>query len=238
MKDYSRYSDWKQWRVEEFGGYSEEDAQYFEKELKKSGIASVTGLCVLEIGFGNGRFAGWVRNEGGNYVGIEAIQDLVDIANESGIVAHSASDVIDGILTHTKFHLVAAFDVFEHLTVEEIRRLLVQIHNNLYETGLVLARVPSGDSPFSRAIQHGDLTHVTTFGSSAVRQLIAPLEYDVTDIRDSEFVYFTSSIKSTSRRLTICLIRKILYPLIRLAFMGGGNKILGPNMVFTLRPKS
>src|SRR4051812_19612286 len=78
------YVEWKGWQLEEFGRYGVETSLYYGHELHASGIASMSGLVVGELGYGNGAFAGWVRASGGRWVGREAIPELRQRAADAG----------------------------------------------------------------------------------------------------------------------------------------------------------
>jgi hypothetical protein len=69
------YVGWKGWHGADFGRFGLKDALYYAQELHASGIASVVGLKVGELGYGNGAFAGWVRQAGGHWVCREAIPE-------------------------------------------------------------------------------------------------------------------------------------------------------------------
>lgn len=229
------YASWKGWTTEEFGQYSKADSCYFELELGRSGIGSVSNLRVLEIGFGNGGFAGWVRDRGGVYAGVEALPELVDAARACGFRAHLSAAGLEAVAASGALDLVVAFDVFEHLTTDELRVELAELLDLLRAGGTLLARVPSGDSPFARAVQHGDSTHRSTIGSALVHQLAAETGYEVIAIRAPAWPISGAGPRSFLRRSGVVAARAMMYPLIRRAFMGGCEAVLAPNLVFVLR---
>ena len=170
MNSYVRYKDWKGWNGSPFGVCPPASAIYFSEELRHSGVKSVAGTTVLEIGSGNGEFAGWVRDAGAKYIGTELISELVQKGVQAGFDIRDANEPLDGFLSEQSIDLVVAFDVFEHFEADALRSALHSAHRALRPSGRLIARVPSGDSPFSRAIQHGDTTHRLAIGSSMVRQ--------------------------------------------------------------------
>jgi 2-polyprenyl-3-methyl-5-hydroxy-6-metoxy-1,4-benzoquinol methylase len=70
-----------------------------------------------------------------------------------------------------RFDLIVAFDVLEHLTVEEIVDLLRFAASLLNPGGRLLARFPNGASPFGAFYQTGDVTHVTVLSAGRIRQI-------------------------------------------------------------------
>jgi hypothetical protein len=229
------YREWKGWAEQEFGAVDRTAELYFATELREAGIPSVNGLHVLELGFGNGAFATWALVAGARYQGTEAIPELVEAARHAGIEAYPSTIELADVVGAGTLDLVVAFDVFEHLPLQQLEELLVQLSTLLTRGGLVLARVPSGDSPFARAVQHGDLTHRLVLGSSAVRQLASSVGFEVAAIHQPAFPVLGLGLKTCIRRSLVALAQRLCHHFIALALMGSGAPILTPTMVFVLR---
>lgn len=228
------YCEWKGWSRETFGRVNPAEAVYFSTELRGSGFKSIQDLNVCEIGFGNGAFASWAREVGANYVGTEAIPALVAQGVAAGFAVFDAAVPLATIAEGGSQDLVVAWDVFEHLDLAQLRELLRQVRELLRTGGRVLARVPSGDSPFSRAIQHGDLTHRLVLGSSAIRQLAQEAGFAVLGVRQPAFPLRGLGPRVLIRRLLVVAARRVVYPIVTHALMGGGQPVLTPNLVFVL----
>ena len=71
------------------------------------------------------------------------------------------------------------FDVLEHLPIDHAEVLLAHLRSALSPQGAILLRVPNGDSPFGGAYQHGDRTHVETYGSEKLWQLCVSLHLEI-----------------------------------------------------------
>ena len=234
MNSYGGYRDWKGWSSDPFGVCSPASAVYFSKELRRSGVMSVAGISVLEIGFGNGEFARWVRDSGAKYVGTELIGDLVQQGVQAGFDVRDANEPLNGFLSEQSIDLVVAFDVFEHFEEDALRRVLHSAYRALRPSGRLIARVPSGDSPFSGAIQHGDATHRSIIGSSMVRQFADETGFGVHCVREPSFPLQGLGAKTFLRRAAVRGIQRVIFPFLTRAFMGGGQPVLTPNMVFVL----
>ena len=78
-RPYVAYRDWKGWASEDFGKCNAESAVYFTEELGRCGFLSLAAVRVIELGFGNRAFAAWATAAGAQYLGVEAIPDLVRI---------------------------------------------------------------------------------------------------------------------------------------------------------------
>ena len=234
---YTGYESWKKWSAGSFGACDATSAAYFAAEAKRSGIGKLNGLRVIELGFGNGVFADWCRLCGANYSGTEVIPELVERGCQSGFDMHLATAGLGALGEAGSADLVCSWDVFEHIEIENLREVLAEVRALLRPGGLLIARFPSGDSPFARAIQYGDLTHRTILGSSAISQLANELDFQVVQIREPRFVYLGVPLISLVRRVAVACVRRIVLPAMTMFLMGGGTPVLTPNMVVVLRKK-
>lgn len=232
--DYALYRDWKGWTERPFGFCPPDLAVYFPEELRRSGISSVAGKTLLEVGSGNGEFAGWARSAGADYHGTELIGDLVEQGARSGFAMHDGQQPLETLLGAQSVDIIVAFDVLEHLDAEALRTMLRSARLALRSSGRLIVRVPSGDSPFSRAIQHGDATHRTTMGSSMVHQVARDAGFNVESVREPAFPLWGLGLTVFLRRASIAALRSIGFAAITRIFMGGGRPVLTPNMVFVL----
>lgn len=232
---YAGYESWKKWAAGSFGVCDASSAAYFSAEVSRSGLGALKGLRVVELGFGNGVFADWCRQCGANYSGTEVILELVARGRHFGFDMHLATAGLGSVGAGGSVDLVCSFDVFEHIEIEQLRGVLAEVRTLLRPGGLLIARFPSGDSPFSRAIQYGDLTHRTILGSSAVSQLADELGFEVLQIREPRFVYFGVPLVSLIRRAIAECVRRIVFPAMTTFLMGSGAPVLTPNMVVVLK---
>ncbi|MCC6739660.1 MAG: class I SAM-dependent methyltransferase [Planctomycetia bacterium] len=232
---YQGYREWKAWKACDFGRFSPDEAATFAEELRRCGIGSLQGRRVLEVGFGNGGFASWARGEGAEVFGTELLPELQELGGKAGLRVIDAAAPLAGQVGAGTMDLVVALDVFEHLGIDRLQALLPDLRDCLRPDGCLLGRVPSGDSPFSNAIQHGDLTHRSVLGSSAIHQLAVAAGFVDVETREPALPLRGAGCLGAVRRLLVRAGRRIAFPLIARVFMGGGHPILSPNMVFVLR---
>lgn len=165
----SEYADWKGWKPGDFGYCAEPAQRYFAWHVNRAFAGAVpAGASVLEIGFGNGSFLGFCRRGGYRVEGVEVDADLVARARQAGFTA--TGDLRD-VEPRGQFDLVCAFDVLEHFDRPAVEDFFQGLPRLLAPGGRAVLRVPNGDSPFGRRHQHGDITHVSTFGEFKFRQL-------------------------------------------------------------------
>jgi SAM-dependent methyltransferase len=229
------YLAWKGWEGAAFGRYTAEESLYFKAELHRAGVGSLSGTKILELGFGNGAFATWTRELGGQWTGIETNPALLDRAREAGFAARSPEHGLFAAVNDVRQDLVVAFDVLEHLPLEQIRVLLGDAKKILRSGGLLVARVPSGDSPFSGSIFHGDLTHVTLLGSSAIQQLALEAGFHVVQIRPPAFPIWGLGTRRLVRRAAVRVVRRLASAVIAEVLIGNEDAVITPNLVFVLR---
>lgn len=229
------YVGWKGWRDTDFGCFDREDALYYVRELHASGIASVLGLRVGELGYGNGTFAGWVRNAGGFWVGREAIPELQQRAAQAGFDVIAADSSFSSACGSAKLDLIVAFDVIEHLELDAIRSFLSDAKEALRPGGLLLVRFPSGDSPFSGAFYYADLTHRTLLGSIAARQLAMEAGLEAYQVRSPVLPVRGLGPVRAARRMAVRLMQTLAFSFVRHVLIGEGNAVVSANMVVVLR---
>jgi SAM-dependent methyltransferase len=234
----SSYREWKDWRLSEFGRLDLATCLYYDAEARRSGLGSLAGQRILESGFSNGSFAAWVRERGAIYSGTELIAELLSAARNAGLDVYSGYDSLRVLFPPESIELIVAFGVFEHLRLDQLKALLGEARTCLRQSGLLIARVPSGDSPFTRAIQNGDLTHQIALGSAAKTQLASETGFEFLQIREPAFPVRGLGPKTLARRVGVRIARRLAYPFISRALMANSGTILTPNMVFVLRKPS
>lgn len=227
------YVKWKGWvENQSFGRCDEETTAYYRAELTASRAKLTTDSSVLEIGFGNGEFAAFCKAAGFDYTGTEINDQLIGAGREAGFNVLTAHDSLTDLAkARRRFDLVTAFDVFEHLEVNHLRAMLLQIRRILKPAGMLISRVPSGDSPFARAIQHGDLTHRSSLGTSALNQLALQTGYKLTQAREPAFIYSGLRLSSLLRRCGVQLVRRLTFPIMQAVYFSGGDVVLTQNMI-------
>ena len=140
----------------------------FGIEMSRAGIGP--GARILELGYGHAHFLAWATAQGCNVVGTEINRGLHEAATAAGHDVHLGPlDDID-FATGTAFDAIVAFDVFEHLTISELKETLIRLHGLLAEGGVVFGWFPNGGSPFGLAFMAGDIAHKTTLNGSSMEQ--------------------------------------------------------------------
>jgi SAM-dependent methyltransferase len=194
--EYAGYEVWKGWHHP--FTYGAEDAQAFAGEMRGLKVADAD---VLEIGFGEGRFLAWARDQGARVCGIEIIPALIEAARGAGFTLLDPD-----IRTHAERHArafdtIVAFDVFEHFTIDVVAERLAACAAMLRPGGHLVLRFPNAQSPFGLTSQNGDPTHRCALSRSGIEQLTQGGDLVVVSYRPSFRITGGGFPKSLVRRL-------------------------------------
>jgi SAM-dependent methyltransferase len=225
------YRQWKGWTPEKFGSCGGMEASYFRAELRGLRPDKLGTRCrVMEAGFGNGGFAAYCRDRGWSWVGTEVDPELVARARAGGFIAELADEQSSVARDHGPFQLIAAWDVVEHMNRSQAKCFVADCYVALEPGAELIFRVPAGDSPFSRAIQHTDPTHAQILTSHAARFLCRQAGFRRVTTRNTLLPIFVPSLSSITKRAMVRSIDGLVHPILRLLMRDPGA-VLTPNMI-------
>jgi 2-polyprenyl-3-methyl-5-hydroxy-6-metoxy-1,4-benzoquinol methylase len=222
--EYADYSTWKGWLTKQpFAELSDNQDKQFQLQLKRFNIPYVD-INALEVGYGNGSFIKFLIKNNSKVEGVEIQSTLLEAAEKIGIpVQSSINDVANG-----PYDLIAAFDVLEHLTIEELQTFFLKCKSVLKNDGVMLFRFPNAESFAGLGAQNGDFTHITAIAQSKLQQLIEPLGFKITSF-EGEVIYPKKIVVSAIR----CIFRYLL-----MKGMGVGSKhFFSTNVVAVVKNK-
>lgn len=227
------YIEWKNWDDATFGKFTDLDAIYYAAETS---ITAQSPPRLLEVGFGNGSFLGWIKSLGGEIVGVETNARLNARARDFFGFDCFFEELQDPKLDRLAGHFthIVAFDVIEHISIEHLPGLLERIRDLLATDGRLILRFPNGDSPFGRMIQHGDPTHVTTMGQHKLVYLAREAGLKVVEIRAPALPLHGIGLISFIKRAGVKLGRYFVERLISILYYGGQRIPLDANYVAIL----
>lgn len=197
---FESYLQFKSWEMQS----THPDAQeIFEIETAPCHLP--TNAQIYEIGFGQGDFLIWAQQRGYQVKGTELIPELVERAKQRGIEAtllpiQGLANVYD---EKNIYDLIATFDLLEHLHVEEILQFLQYCSRALKPGGVVLIRVPNGQSPFGRIYQYGDMTHVSVLSADRMAQLAQATGLELHSARNAA--------RPLGKKIHTRIARKLIY---------------------------
>jgi SAM-dependent methyltransferase len=228
--DHARaYVDWKGWDADAFGRCSDQEALTFDAEWRRLGLGGPRGRRVLELGFGNGAFAGWCRSRGAEWTGVEADAVCVGRAVAAGHAARGTLPV------EREFDAICAFDVFEHVPQDELPPLLTALAALLAPDGRLLARFPNGDSPLGLPLQYGDWTHRTVIGEGRWKQLAFETGFECPAWLPPALPLRWQDPVRALRRTAMTVLYAALSRAVRTLVHPGSRWVAAPNVVAHLR---
>lgn len=166
---YDGYEIWKGWGDRPFQ-FTAEDAEYYAGEFK--GLR-IHGANVFEIGFGSGAFLAWALANGATVSGSEKIGVLVEAGRQKGIEILHPDFERSADENAGRFDTIVAFDVLEHMTLNELRARFQAIAIMLRAGGAFVARFPNAQSPFGLVPQFGDPTHLSFLSVGIIERLVS-----------------------------------------------------------------
>jgi SAM-dependent methyltransferase len=231
------YLNWKTWEGDQFGKLKKTKFTYFSAEIKRTTKVFSKESKVLEIGFGNGEFLKYARDNDWEIFGTEANKALVDIANKNGFKAIHTEDLSS--FEDNTFDLIVAFDVLEHIPQEILPKMLLQVRRILKNDGVFLARFPNGDSPFGLINQNGDATHVNFIGSNMIKYFASKTNMLVFFVGSEAQPIIGTSPKTFIHTVTTLPIKKLINFFINLIFFPHGHvEFCSSNLTIILKVKN
>ncbi|MEI8395416.1 MAG: class I SAM-dependent methyltransferase [Rhodospirillaceae bacterium] len=228
MSTYNSYSEQKGWTVD--FSCAEPDRLYFQAEF--SGI-DLKGKKILELGFGNGSFMAYARENGAEVFGIEIQPDNVVKARAAG---YNAFETLDELQSNhpVSFDMAVAFDVFEHLSHDLIHTTLTSLHGLLKVGGVLILRTPNGQSPFGRRTQYGDATHLSVITPKKMEQICFGKGLEVIGVGNQARVFSPGGLHYALVKRLQFLARDFCNALISNIY-GMGTTVLDENIVIRIR---
>jgi SAM-dependent methyltransferase len=145
---------------------------YFRRLLKW--LPSNKDARILDLGCGYGSLLHFLRSRGySNLGGVDVSPEQVALAHQAGLSFVRCGDIRDALLGAPEHSVqcVIAFDVFEHLTRDELLEMGDLIYRVLAPGGRLIVHVPNAAGLFSGVIRYGDLTHESAFTPRSLTQL-------------------------------------------------------------------
>ena len=211
--EYSNYDKWKSWEEKDFFRVSPFEAHYLSADFE--GI-DLDGKTFLEIGFGNGSMLAWAKSKGASIFGNEILESSLKRAAEKDIKLLPSLKADHIAAYKDYFDIVAAYDVFEHLTIPELSDMLNAIGVMLKPEGRLVVRFPNGQSAFGLMLQNADHTHRSALSAPIISQLVAETELHIMKVSGGAQMPYGSlaarlgqRAKFAARRVTEWYLRQI-----------------------------
>ena len=166
---------------------------------------------IAELGCGRGRMLHFLKERG--YRTLEAIDispDQVAVARQvlEGVEEGDALTFLE--TRKSRFDLIIAIDLIEHLQKSEVMRFLDLAHSALAPAGSLILQTPNAGSPWFGTMRYNDFTHEVCFNGNSVRRMLGLCGFAAPDLRETNPVPWGYSVASSLRFVAWRAITSIL----------------------------
>lgn len=212
---YNEYSQWKTWSG---NPNVTQVSERYAKEMSRAGLGR--GASILELGFGDGAFLDWARDNGYKVYGTEITQECIDNAVKRDHQVASGT-INDAMKTFGReFDAIVAFDVLEHIDKKGLVQVFNEANNALVDGGVIVACFPNGASPFGRYYQNSDLTHETALTDRMLGQLGVTTGFKVIGAYNAARPIFGRRPYLAPFKLLLSLVRAVVEIMVGYTYYG------------------
>lgn len=191
----------------------ETQRKYFRKNYLRYMPKNKT-CKILELGCGMGEFFYFCKKEGyNNYTGIDASSENIAyikkyIGEESNV---SVNDIFEFLkYTEAEYDVIILNDVIEHLTKEEIFKLLDSVYASLKKNGVFMVKTPNMANPFVAAAgRYIAFDHEIGFTEYSLKQILFTTGYRDIEITGTDIYVlnpFISIIAKIISKIINCFL--------------------------------
>jgi cyclopropane fatty-acyl-phospholipid synthase-like methyltransferase len=136
-------------------------------------LPSDPSKAVAEIACGHGSFLHWLKERKfTNITGVDSSPEQLNFARQTGSVVQQA-DVNDWLSAQStaSYQAIVGIDLIEHISKDDLMKLLAQSYRILCPGGRIIFRYPNGDSPLVGMNLFNDITHIWTYTPNCLNSL-------------------------------------------------------------------
>ncbi len=194
---YDKYVSTRQ--IDRIAAYSNTNV-YYDYIIKEHLATLSKDSLVVDLGCGYGELLHRLKQDGFKKVaGVDISGELIDIAHSLGTKEAVLMDIEEylSMLDDSSVHVFVAKDIFEHLEINMLNRVLERCRRKLVRGGFIIGHVPNGEGIYGMKIFFGDMTHKLAFTRKSLQQ-VAMLN-GFSHVACYEDTFFGKGIKSTLR---------------------------------------
>ena len=182
---YASYNEWKACGNSGAGreAHAAADRRQYVQRYRRF-LPPDRAAPILDIGCGTGRFLEAMRSIGYSCVeGVDVSPSQVGAATARGVTGITLAPALDYLRQRRgRYAMIAAFNVLEHQTREELFELLDAIRDGLITGGSLIAVVPNAKGLFGAHVRFADITHELSFAPLSVSQICAVTGLELTAV--------------------------------------------------------
>lgn len=190
---------------------------------------------VLDVGCGKGEWLAWLQRRGFRELhGVDASESDIAIARQtvSGaeLVLGDATELLNR--SDSRYDLIHAKDVVEHMTKDEFVAFLQAAHNALRPGGSIWLLTFNAQAPLAGATRYGDFTHESGHTPLSFAQCFRACGF--TNVSVQGFHYCSSNLSGRLRSLIARPVHAIARMMLRTRH--GGSSAQGAVDIFAAEP--
>jgi 2-polyprenyl-3-methyl-5-hydroxy-6-metoxy-1,4-benzoquinol methylase len=142
--------------------------------------------AICDVGCGGGNLLYYLKSIGYTTVnGVDISAPQVLRARQVGVQVEQG-DIVEFLDSQkSKYDLILAIDVIEHLAKDRALKFFDVCNNALREGGRLIIQTPNPESPWGGQILYGDLTHETGFTPNLLEKLLKSAGFDSIEAREA-----------------------------------------------------
>ena len=196
---------------------------------------NVKGKKVLDLGCGTGELCWLATNLGAqSVVGVNLSQGEINYAKSHIHATFICQDILEYLsqCESESVDVLYALNILEHLTKDDLAKVLDQSKRVLRDGGHLIAMVPNATSPFGAMTRYWDITHHQAFTPSSVQQLMRVFGFSKVEF--AEWGPRVHGVISCCRYLLWQFIRATIYLRLMIETGSGKGGIYTADMLFRL----
>lgn len=157
-------------------------------------------VVIGDLACGSGGLLLYFKDRGyHNLFGVDISPDQVARARQI-VPSVVCADVLDWLTGHeSRFDLLTALDLIEHLTRPEALRFLELARRALKPGGRIVLQTPNAAAPLAMDVRYGDPTHEWCYSPNQLQRLLARAGFSAIEVREQGPVPWGYSVASTAR---------------------------------------
>lgn len=169
---------------------------------------------IVDLGCGTGSLVSMLQDEGFEDVrGVDVSEGQLKVAEKMGVKGLVKDDITQFLEKNPdQFDLITGIDIIEHLSKDELVKLLKVIQKALKPDGQVVFRTPNADAPLTSVYGRADFTHETHLNKSSAIQVMRAVGYHKIHVGPG-LVFIENPLKELLRKFAWKMV------LFRLKFM-------------------
>jgi 2-polyprenyl-3-methyl-5-hydroxy-6-metoxy-1,4-benzoquinol methylase len=180
---------------------------YYEAEVKAL-LPEDKSAKIVDIGSGYGHLLRYLKELGYLHIGaVDSSEKLIQEVKSylgSGLDFACRADAIQFLCQlPTRFDFITLFDVLEHFTLEDAKKLARAVRESLKDGGRVVIRTPNMANILGMYSRYMDLTHYHGYTELSLRQLLREAGFSTIELHFPDWSSYPERVKNQQENIEI-----------------------------------